>query len=516
MPFLQTRPAEARTPEVEVLPDGRMRLTRFFRLTQTGEVPYGLTTDPGTADPWPETAPTGFAGLVLTYKKLSDESVRYLQGGKDPIPWVELTYEQIAVTGETSVGGMDQSELTDGRVQVVDTAVQFSFNAFVPQVINVSAVSGSQGTTCYLFLEETDNDGTLINIKRTYQSAGTVSTDDESLQGGALLTKKITSFHTVPSTPSGYTRVGMPVQNPNGYPIYTYSFAKGAGLVMDELETVSQAALITYHRIALGTAPTTPSATIGGTVTLFETNIIQEDGYVKYDYRWAEGDGQNSITTEGHQDGALDYTVTTSTLAASTPSYPGSGTGYLVQLTQTAQDAYFRNVAIYRKAPATVAFRKTMDFQMPGLAYLSGTQLILSPPVNMQILTTVTVSYSTSQTTTAPFSITAPASFYDSYVPYLNPGTSPVGGTPPADTSTAAVQSSQRGLGGYVAASASSGGTNNYYAGAFCQTYAYTLVNSTPNARPTGATTIRVDNDDYIFDLAGTKVFRVTVVTYTF
>lgn len=516
MPFLQTRPAEARTPEVEVLPDGRMRVTRFFRLTTTGEIPYGLTTAPGTADPWPETAPSGFTGLFLTYKKLSDESVRYLNGGKDPIPWVELTYEQIAVTGETSTGGDDQTELTDGRVQVVTTAVQFAFNLFVPQTINSSTVIADQGTICYLFLEETDNDGTLINIKRTYQSAGITAQEDNSLQGGSLLIRKITSFHTVPSTPSGYTSFGTPVQNPLGYPIYTYSFAKGSGLVHDQKETVSTAALIVYHRIALGTAPTTPSATISGTVTLFETNTIQEDGYVKYDYRWAEGNGQNSITTEGHQDGALDYTITTSTLASSTPAYPGGGTGYLIQLTQTAEDAYFRNVAIYRKAPASVAYRKTMDYQMPGLAYLSGTQLILSPPVNMQILATVTVTYATSQTTTAPWSITAPASFYDSYVPYLNPGTSPSGGSPPADTSTAAVQSSQRGLGGYVAASASSGGTNNYYAGAFCQTYAYTLVNSTPNARPTGATTIRVDNDDYIFDLAGTKVFRVTVTTYTF
>src|SRR5260221_406751 len=165
MPFFQTRPAEARTPEVEVLPDQRKRLTRFFRLTQTGEIPYGLTTAPGTADLWPETAPTGFTGLFLTYKKLSDESVRYLQDGKDPIPWVELIYEQIAVTGETPVGGNNQMELTDGRVEVIATAVQFSFNAFVPLTINVSTVTGSQGTTCYLFLEETDNDGTLIKIK---------------------------------------------------------------------------------------------------------------------------------------------------------------------------------------------------------------------------------------------------------------------------------------------------------------------------------------------------------------
>lgn len=515
MPFLSTRPAEARTPEVEVLPDQRMRLTRFFRLTQTGEIPYGLTTLPGTADQWPETAPTGFSGLYLTYKKLSDNTVINLKGGKDIEPWVELIYEQIALTGETSTGGLDITDLPDGRTQGVDEWVQFSSTTFVPQTINVSSITAA-GKTCYLFQEDVTDDDTLRKIKRTYQSAGTVATDDESLQGGKLLLRKITSFHTVPATPSGYTSVGTPVQNPNGYPIYTYSFAKGAGLVLDETQIVNTGALVVYHRIALGTAPTAPSATIGGTVTLFDSELVEEDGYQKFDYRWAEGDGQNNITTEGHPDGALDYTVTTSTLAASTPTYPGSGTGYLIQLSQTAENAFFRNAAVYRKAPATVAYRKTMDYQMPGLAYLVGTQLVLSPPVNMQILATVTVSYSTSQDTTAPWTITDPASFYDSYVPYLNPGTSPTPGTPPADTSTAAAQASQRGLGGYVAGSATSGGNDNYYAGVFCQSFAYSLVNSTPSDRPSGATTIRVDNDDYIFDLAGTKVFRVTVVTYSF
>lgn len=515
MPFLSTRPAEARTPECIILPDQRKRVIRYFRLTQTGEIPYGLDTLPGTADPWPETAPSGWTGLLLTYKKLSDNTPINLYGGRDIQPWVELTYEQIAATGETSTGEAENTTMTDGRTQSVYEWVQFSSTTFVPQTISTNSVVAN-GITCYLFLQETEDDGTLRQIKRTYQSPGTVATDDQSLQGGKLLLKKITSFRTVPATPSGFTSVGTPVQNPLGYPIYTYTFAKGAGLVLDETQTISTAALIVYHRIALGVAPTTPTQTIGGTVTLFEQTVVQEDGYEKFDYRWAEGDGQHSITTEGQPDGALDYTVQTYTLAATTPAYPGSGSGYLIQLNQTAESAYFRNVAVYRKPPATLAFRKTMDFQMPGLAYLVGDQLILSPPVNQTILATVTVSYSTSQDTTAPFSLTEPASFYDSYVPYLNPGPSPTPGVPPTDTTTSAPQASQRGLGGYVAGSVSSGGGDDYYNGVFCETFAYVLVNSVPSSRPTGSTTLRVDNDDYIFDLSGTKVFRITVVTYSF
>ena len=48
----------------------------------------------------------------------------------------------------------------------------------------------------------------------------------------------------------------------------------------------------------------------------------------------------------------------TRTPAASTPAYPGSGTGYLISLNQEPRNGYFQNTAVYRKPPATQTFKK--------------------------------------------------------------------------------------------------------------------------------------------------------------
>lgn len=599
MSFLAWTPAQARKPFAEVLPDGRKRLTRYFKVGQTSSnVPPELDYPVGTHDPWPEAdTPTGWTGLYLTYKQMRESERGFPGGPEDSKPICQIIFEQIALSGETTVGAPDQSELTDGRVQIIKTAVQFSTVAFVPETINVTTATGSQGTVCYLFLEETEDDGTLRNIKRTYQSAGTVATDDESLQGGALLLKKITSFHTVPSTPSGYTSIGTPVQNPNGYPIYTYTFAKGngevgrryvdaqggttafnlttpsssvgalrciityltassvtadpttgpasfvrigvefedkdgyrewnvsygygTGLVLDTLSYVpfsSSPVLVIYHRIAFGTAPTTPSATIGGTVKLIDTEQRNADGYIIYDYQWAEGNGQANITTQGEPDGALVYTVSEYKATAGTPSYPGTGSNSLISLTQRAEKGYFLNTAVYKKWPASVGFRKMAKFLMPGLAAISGSPILYSqsPPVTMEILATVTVDYGTSQITTTPFTVSAYAKLNVQWIPYTNPGVSPTPGSPPADTTTGPPQGYSEALGGYLAGASGTTATNQYFNGVFVSTYTYTLSSSTPSSQPSGATTIAVENDPYLVDTSGTVVYRRMVTTYTF
>lgn len=523
MPFLQTRPAEARTPEVIVLPDQRKRLIRYFRLTQTGEIPYGLTTLPGTADPWPETAPTGFTGLYLTYKKLSDNTPVNLHGGKDVEPWVELTYEQIALTGETSTGGQDQTELTDGRVQIVDEWVQFSATTFVPQTINVSTATGSQGTVCYLFLEETEDDGTLRQIKRTYQSPGTVATDDELLNNGHLRKKSITSFHTVPATPTGYTRVGTPVQNPNGYPIYTYTFysadpaasaggeitrryvnAQGGNVAFDltspNSSTGEVRCIITY--LTPGTITTNPVTAPSG-FKLTGVEIEDKEGYRVWTNTYGFGGGNEiTVEVEGEGDGALVYTVTQNTANATTPNYPGAGTAYLVRLNNTRGDGFFHNSAVWKLPPADVTYQKTMGFEEPGIAEFVGSppQFRLRPPKQRTLLVDVEVTFDVSQISDTPFSVDAYASFYETYTP----------------TDTGVAVQTQRGLGGYLAESSGISGSASNYNGVLCTTWSASLISSIPSVFPTGLVVIKTDNEPYLTDTSGVQVFRRTLVSYTF
>ena len=275
MSFLGYGQDQARKPLAEVLPDGRKRLTRFFKVSTTGTIPAYLDLPVKTADPWSngtDGAPTGWTGLLLTYITLKDSERGFPDGQQDDKPIVQIVFEQIYPTGETSTGGTPLTQLPDGRHEVVLTSVMFSSSTYTPQVPGTNQPSGFAGY--YLFKEENTDDGTLRNITRTYQTAGTVSTDDESLQGGALLLKKIESFKTVPSTPSGYTPVGTPVQNPNGYPIYTYTFAKGTGLAAEYIAT-RQDGLREVTDISLGSKVTPVGVVI-------RDDYKQQDGYTVY------------------------------------------------------------------------------------------------------------------------------------------------------------------------------------------------------------------------------------------
>lgn len=341
---------QARKPFAEVLPDGRKRLTRFFRPNQTSSnIPVELDYPVATPDPWSSStdgAPTGWTGLLLTYKQMRESERGFPAPNEDSKPICEIQFEQIAATGETAVGGDDITTLTDGRAQSVNDWVQFSQTAFVPQTINVSSVTAN-AKTCYLFLEETEDDGTLRKIKRTYQEAGIVATDDESLEGGALLLKKITSFHTVPSTPAGYTSIGTPVQNPLGYPIYTYTFAKGNGLAAQYIAS-RQDGLREVTNIALGSR-------IAPSGVPIRDDYKQDDGYTIY-----------TVTCMQTADGSGTVTGATQSYQRYVPfTYPGRAKAFV----QTVSSQSFLDV-------------------------------FLSPPVETLVLATVGISYVTSGTLT--------------------------------------------------------------------------------------------------------------------
>jgi hypothetical protein len=277
--------------------------------------------------------------------------------------------------------------------------------------------------------------------------------------------------------------------------MWTTTWAKGTGLVVDESTISASGALVVYHRVALGAAPTAPTATIGGTVTLFESSERLEAGFNVYDRRWAEGNGQASIEVRADPDGALVYAITDYNVAATTPAYPGGGTAYLINLTQVQDGGYFRNTAVYKKPPASQTRRQTIQWQKPGLASFTSNQLTLSPQTTRTLLGSVAVTYSTTQDTTAPFEVEAYASLVETWIP----------------TATGVPQSRQSGLGSYLAGSSSISGTNSNYNGVLCDSWSAVLVSSIPSTRPTGTVLLSVDNDPYITATDGTTiVWRIT------
>jgi hypothetical protein len=548
MSFWISQAYEIRTARGEVLADGRKRLTRFIAWKQNNETQDQLTYTYGDADAFPGTAPTGWTGLLLA-KIEADNSPANNGAGNDPV--IQLTYETPGTVTE-------RDDTRNNGALSLKTIVSFWTTPATPSGYtlvgtNTENVNGfayktysyAKGNGQISREDDTRNDGALLLATITHLTAPgasdpvstlagytrisitnseqdghelwravfakgdgeisrTIDYSQSSDQGTTGITRTVIRHLVVPgatvqpTTLSGSVEIGRDYQDLDGHRMWTTTWAKGTGLVVDESTISASGVLVVYHRVALGTAPTAPAATIGGTVTLFESSERLEAGFNVYDRRWAEGNGQASIETRADPEGALVYAVTDYNVAATTPSYPGGGTAYLINLTQVKDGGYFRNTAVYKKPPASQTRRQTIEWQKPGLASFTSNQLTLSPPTTRTLLGSVAVTYSTTQDTTAPFEVEAYSSLVETWVP----------------TDTGIAQSRQRGLGGYLAGSSSISGTNSNYNGVLCDSWSAVLVSSIPSTRPTGTVLLRVDNDPYITATDGTTVvYRITKVS---
>ncbi len=431
------------------------------------------------------------------------------------------------------------------------------------------------GTVTLVSSSERQADGYVIYDYEWAEGKGEISRETEYLQSIDLGVTGITRVTiraltelggSDPTTnPGGFIKMSVGSVSQDGYLLWTTVWAKGTGTVSTTVETKNGGKLILYRKVALGAVPSAPSSTIGGTVTLIETNVRNSDGYVIYDYQWAEGEGEigrevqyqqsvdeggagltittirflssvststnpitppsSSITisegsamqdgyriwtatyakgtgnvstkSDGRPDGSLVQVITN---LGSTSAAPSTPSGYfLVGFDTELSNGHWINRGTFIKPPATKTFRKTVKgWQMPGLAYFDGTQLVLQPPTNLDKLASIEVSYSTTQDTSTPYTITSWASFFFTY-------TTTETATVPSQT----VNGSQ-GLAGYIAAGGTTFGTNSDYNGVLCDSYSATKVASSPSSLPSGSILIDVDNDPYLVALDGTVVFRIS------
>jgi len=351
--------------------------------------------------------------------------------------------------------------------------------------------------------------GGVISQGFTDSQNGTVAfnpASPNSATGAVICTTRYVSTPAITTNPitqpTGFVLFAIETTFDSGYVLWETRSGFGDGLVLDETTVQQVGALITYHRIEFGAAPATPTATIGGTVTLFDSSVRNADGYLVYDYRWSEGDGQSSITTRGQGDGSIDYTVITFTAAATTPAYPGSGTAYLASITQAPQNGYFQNTAVYTKPPATTTLNQTTSFEKPGNAVFTGSppQLVLTAPVTLTILAEVEISYGTTQLSDVPFTVSAPATFYETYTP----------------TDTGIAVTSTQAMGRYLAGASGISGTNSVYNGILCDTWEAQLGSSTPSSFSSGLKVLKTENEIYLVATDGTIVYRRTKISYTF
>lgn len=398
-------PGELRTAEITKLPDGRYRVQRWKILSAGREDASAAFAVYGSADPVPARGVSGGAGNGV---RLILQEIQEIDGK----PHLHLVYETIPATGEIQAGLNTRIKLEDGREAIEAEFLQLSSDTYVPGTVGTTTAPGD--ASAYLKESVQTNDGTVRRIKRTYVYAGIIATDDESSNNGALLKKTITSVKTVPSTPSGFTLVGSPVQSPLGLPVYTYTYFKGIGEVSRRTSR-SQCGTTTDGSVGVSrldieylTAPAASEpiwSSVSGFIQIVVTRA-ERDGHMHWSAIYAKGAG---LVAQSIDYDALPGLRRVTNISLGTKVTP---TGVVVRDDYREEEGYrLFTVASWQTdtggatpTSASVSAERYVSFTYPGRAKaftetFDGKLMLaafLSPPVTTQVKATITISYVTS------------------------------------------------------------------------------------------------------------------------
>jgi hypothetical protein len=247
-----------------------------------------------------------------------------------------------------------------------------------------SAPSATIAGTVTLISDTSRNDAGYVVYERTWaEGVGEVSRDtrytqstDQGTTGATVISIRhltATSVTANPiSTPAGTALISVDYADQDGYRVWNGVYAKGTGTVSSSTDTRDGGKLVIYRKSALGSAPSAPSATIAGTVTLISDTSRNDAGYVVYERTWAEGVGEVSRDTRYSQSsnqGTTGVTVInvrhlTATSVTSNPVSTPAGTA-LISVDYADQDGYRVWTATYAKGTGVVS--KRVQFREGGL-----------------------------------------------------------------------------------------------------------------------------------------------------
>ena len=164
MSLFEQFPSELKLPELTPLPDGRYRMTRYLQF------------------PAPRYVAPAYGSLFERDAQLTgDEAARYsgmrlinvdpsTVPGKQSVPALILTYEQIHATEETQVGKLVTVTDENERDVVQAKFIQFSSAPRTPGTIGTTTPPGV--ATAVLDNEQAEDEGILRKITRRYVQAG--------------------------------------------------------------------------------------------------------------------------------------------------------------------------------------------------------------------------------------------------------------------------------------------------------------------------------------------------------
>jgi len=373
MNITYTRPGELRKPDIDVLPDGRIRITRYVAAghgdRDNGEVTEAI----GTQD-------SGLTTALLVKRAMG------IENGK---PAIIKTYEVRSASAETQVGLPDVSYGDNGLRTVVQDFVQMSTGTYTPGTVGTS--TAPTDSACVLQQEQMQDDGTTRQIRRVYISKGLISQSDETKNNGALLLKTLVYLNDspTPNPPTGYTLVSTQIASPNGLETTTYTFAQGTGQISQDDETKNNGALLvrSIRYLSVPSVSTNPIATPSG-YTLVSQNYAEQDGYKIWSASYANGTGQISQDDETRNNGSLLIRSIRYLTNPSVSTNPiTTPTGYtLVSQNYAEQDGYRIWTASYAKGTGKIS--QDDQTKNNGSLLISSIRYLSTPSVSTNPITT--------------------------------------------------------------------------------------------------------------------------------
>lgn len=515
-----------RTVTVSVEPDMRKKVTRRYDIVDgQATMKDGTKFDANVKLAW-GTADAEYPTCLLTHQDVTGQTQNPNEHPNDPPAFLIRVYEEISRNSRTQVGRTEIDFDQYGRKTVVEEFLQFFDGSTIYVDVVGTTPAAFPNSACILKTFESTNDGTLISTKLTFIDSGEMADNQELRFGGKVIVRTLKYLNEIPPTPSGYTLVGPSVEYTDGLQFYSYQFVKanggggsGTGGNISQGFTNSQGGDIAFD-------PAAPNASTGDVIcttsyvsqptvvinpivqpagfVLFALDVSYDAGYTLWTSKSGFGGGSSiEVSVTGQEDGALIYTVSqndaTGTLI---PAYPGTGTAYNIKTTHARDNGFWRNSAVWHKLPATDTFPQTTQFEKPGNATFSGgdPQLVLRAPVTLTLLADMEVSYDETKITDVPFSVLAPATFYESYTP----------------TDTGIAVNSTQAMGRYLAGASGISGTNSPYNGILCDVWSATLGSSTPSSFSLDLKVLYVKNEIYLTDVDGTVVYRRSKISYDF
>ena len=154
-----------RSPEVSVLPDLRLRVTRVYDvLNWAPKTPAQLAAE--VQLPWGTADETYSACLLIKQDVSGQEPAQGAAPFASP-PHLTRVFETIDPSLETGVGNSDVSIDQAGIYTITQEYLQFSTGTAIYQVPGTTPAPAPWNTTCVLKDEQRTDDGTLRRIKRT-------------------------------------------------------------------------------------------------------------------------------------------------------------------------------------------------------------------------------------------------------------------------------------------------------------------------------------------------------------